>query len=215
MICMDGTIPAPGLARGAGRDRGDVAAAMACRLLQCVSCRRRQSASPDHFRRHEGRRAGNGPRLSAPISCACASRWAACSPASMASGIEKRDLMTGNVLRAPIWTSSTASNAPSTPAGCSIPARCFPPCRPVSSRAICMCAARNCPSRICRASDDQAIQRRPDCGFRARGAGEPRAVRDCRRRHAARRGQPMPMGDLAGARCLRRVRHCRNISRKN
>jgi FAD/FMN-containing dehydrogenase len=76
MLCMDGTIPRHALPQVLARwprCRRNTA-----RLLQRVPCRRRQPASADHLRRDEAGRARRAPRRSAPISCACASRSAAC-----------------------------------------------------------------------------------------------------------------------------------------
>ena len=133
----------------------DMSQTLRAGLLQRLSCRRRQSASPDHLRRHEGRASSSrAEAFGADILRLCV-KVGGVLTGEHGVGVEKRDLMTEHVRAKPIWNSSTGSNAPSMPAACSIPARCFRPCRPVSSRAICMSMAPSCRIPICRASDEQ------------------------------------------------------------
>ena len=76
--------PARQAAAGAAPHAGTVGEIRAARR-QCVSCRRRQSASADPLRRQQAGRTRARRSSSAPIFCGSASRSAACSPASMAS----------------------------------------------------------------------------------------------------------------------------------
>ena len=65
-------------------------------------------------------------------------------------GVEKRDLMPRDVFGDRSRTSSSASNAPSTPRACSIPARCSRRCTAAPNWAACTFPAASCRSRIFR-----------------------------------------------------------------
>ena len=69
--------PAQADRRGAGAHEADGGAIRPARR-QCVSCRRRQSASADPLRRQQARASWSGPRSSATTFCGYASRSAAC-----------------------------------------------------------------------------------------------------------------------------------------
>ena len=84
--------PARRAAAGAGahaRAVGEIRPARRQRL----PCRRRQSASADPLRRQQARRAGHGPRRSAPTSCGSASKVGGVLTGEHGVGVEKRDLM--------------------------------------------------------------------------------------------------------------------------
>ena len=69
--------PAQGTAQGAGRHAGDVGEVRPAGR-QCLSCRRRQSASAHPLRRQQAGGNWNARKSSAPISSGCAWPWAAC-----------------------------------------------------------------------------------------------------------------------------------------
>ncbi len=112
---------AAGSARRHGRTRQGVAvcASPMCFTPAMAICIRSFSTTPP-------RRATSSARKnSAPTFCACALRWAACSPANMASA-SRSAISWARCSPRPISRSSSASNAPSIPAGRLNPGKVFP-----------------------------------------------------------------------------------------
>ena len=121
-------------------------------------------------------------------------------------GIEKRDLMTGNVLR--------GRSGPAAPHQMRLRWRRVVQSRQGVSHFVGLCRAGPyaCAWRPTAASRSAALlmttwfpAKSEIRGFRAGGARKPRAVRDCRRRHPARRrqadgrrGQELPVLDVSG-----------------
>ena len=113
---------------------------------QCLSCRRRQSASAHPLRREPAGRTGARRGFRRRHSQALRrGRRRPDRRARRRGGKARPDA--GDVLRRSISISSSGSNARSTARACSIPARCFRPCTAVPSLAACMSAAARLPFR--------------------------------------------------------------------
>ena len=225
--CMDGTIPRAKLPQVLAAHARTVGAVRPARR-QRVPCRRRQPASADPLRRQQAGRAGarRGVRRRDPEAVRRGRRRAH-RRARRRRGEARPDA--GDVLRDRPRTSSSASNAPSTPRACSIPARCFRPCTAAPSSAACMCMPAGWRFRIFRGSErsDDRHCSKPRDAKDVEAAVAVGARREARRfeivgprleaRHRPRRAmgpEPRPVGPLrrhalraGGTGALRQGRH--------